>query len=159
MFTHHRRIAALLIVAVAVLTGPVANAGDEDGIVRVKSAYPIGETIDRLKKDVADKGIKFFAEIDQAKLAADAGVKLHSSTLLVFGNPPLGTQFMTSNPNSGLDWPVRLLVVQDERGDVWAVYSDFAWIARRHRINDRAAQFAKATDVIASITSSVKAKP
>jgi uncharacterized protein (DUF302 family) len=159
MFTHHRRIAALLIVAVAVLTGPVANAGDEDGIVRVKSAYPIGETIDRLKKDVADKGIKFFAEIDQAKLAADAGVKLHPSTLLVFGNPPLGTQFMTSNPNSGLDWPVRLLVVQDERGDVWAVYSDFAWIARRHRINDRAAQFAKATDVIASITSSVKAKP
>jgi uncharacterized protein (DUF302 family) len=158
MFTHRRRLAALLIIATALLTGLAAKAGDEDGIVRVKSAYPIGETIDRLKQDVAEKGIKFFAEIDQAKLAADAGVKLHPSTLLMFGNPPLGTQFMTSNPNSGLDWPVRVLVVQDERGDVWAVYTDFAWIARRHRIKDREAQFAKAADVIASITSSVKAK-
>jgi uncharacterized protein (DUF302 family) len=159
MFTHYRPIAALLVIAAAVLTGPAANAGGEDGVVRVKSAYPINETIDRLKKDVAEKGIKFFAEIDQTKLAADAGVKLHPSTLLMFGNPPLGTQFMTSNPNSGLDWPVRLLVIQDERGDVWAVYTDFAWIARRHRINDRDAQFKMAADVIASITSSVKAKP
>ena len=158
MFTH-RRIAALLVIAAAVLSGPAAHADGEDGIVRVKSAYPIGETVDRLKQDVAAKGIKFFAEIDQAKLAADAGVTLRPSTLLMFGNPPLGTQFMTSNPNAGLDWPVRLLVIQDERGDVWAVYTDFAWIARRHRINDRAAQFAKAADVIASITSSVKAKP
>jgi len=158
MFTH-RRIAALLVIAAAVLSGPAAHADGEDGIVRVKSAYPIGETVDRLKQDVAAKGIKFFAEIDQAKLAADAGVTLRPSTLLMFGNPPLGTQFMTSNPNAGLDWPVRLLVIQDERGDVWAVYTDFAWIARRHRINGRAAQFAKAADVIASITSSVKAKP
>ena len=45
-----------------------------DGIVRVKSAYPIGEIIERLKKDIADKGIKFFNEIDQSKLAADAGI-------------------------------------------------------------------------------------
>ena len=47
-------------------------AGD-DGIITVKSAYPVGETIERLKKDIADKGIKFFDEIDQSKLAADAG--------------------------------------------------------------------------------------
>jgi uncharacterized protein (DUF302 family) len=159
MLAHHRRVAALLVMAMAVLAPVAANADSEDGIVRVKSAYPIGKTIDRLKKDVADKGIKFFAEIDQAKLAADAGVKLHPSTLLLFGNPPLGTQFITSNANSGLDWPVRLLVVEDERGDVWAVYTDFAWIARRHRIKDREAQFKMAADVIASITSSVKAGP
>ena len=38
------------------------------------------------------------SEIDQSKLAADAGIKLRPSTLLVFGNPPLGTQFITSNP-------------------------------------------------------------
>jgi uncharacterized protein (DUF302 family) len=57
----------------------------------------------RIKKDIADEGIRFFSEIDQAKLAADAGIKLRPSTLLVFGNPPLGTQFITANPNAGLD--------------------------------------------------------
>jgi hypothetical protein len=50
------------------------NAADDDGIVKFKSAYDMAETIKRLKKDVADKGIMFFDEIDQAKLAADAGV-------------------------------------------------------------------------------------
>ena len=55
----------------------------------------------------------------------------------MFGNPPLGTQFMTANPNSGLDWPVRLLVIQDNAGAVWTVYTDFAWIAARHGIVNR----------------------
>ena len=100
----------------------------------------------------------FFASVDQSKLAADAGIKLRPSTLLMFGNPPLGTQFITSNPNAGLDWPVRLLVTQDEKGDVWAVYTDFQWIAQRHGITDREAQFKMASNVVASITSSVKAK-
>ena len=123
-----------------------ARADSDDGIVRVKSAVPMSEAITRIKADIATKGIKFFSEIDQSKLAADAGIKLRPSTLLVFGNPPLGTQFITSNPNAGLDWPVRLLLTQDDNGDVWAVWTDFEWIARRHNIKDRAAQFKMATD-------------
>jgi uncharacterized protein (DUF302 family) len=115
---------------------PVAALAGEDGIVRVKSAYPMGETIERLKKDIADKGIKFFDEIDQAKLAADAGIKLQPSVLLIFGNPPLGTQFITANANAGLDWPVRLLVFQNDKGEVWTAYTDFDWIARRHGIKN-----------------------
>src|SRR5215468_12684044 len=55
-----------------------------------------GETIERLKKDIADKGIRFFSVIDQSKLAAEAGIKLQPSVLLIFGNPPLGTQFITA---------------------------------------------------------------
>ena len=122
-----------------------ARADSDDGIVRVKSAVPMAEAITRIKADIAGKGIKFFSEIDQSKLAADAGIKLRPSTLLVFGNPPLGTQFITSNPNAGLDWPVRLLLTQDDNGDVWAVWTDFEWIARRHNIRDRVAQFKMAT--------------
>jgi len=129
-----------------------------DGIVTVKSAYPIGETIERLKKDIAAKGIRFFDEIDQSKLAGDAGIRLRPSVLLIFGNPPLGTQFITANANAGLDWPVRLLVFENEKGEVWTAYTDFDWIARRHGIKDREDQFKMASTVIASITSSVKAK-
>ena len=131
----------------------------DSGIFKVKSAYSVAETVARLKKDVADKGIKFFMEIDQTQLAADAGIKLRPSTLLVFGNPPLGTLFINANPLAGLDWPVRLLVLQDEKGDVWAAYTDFAGIARRHHIQGTDIEaFNKASGVIASITSSVAAK-
>lgn len=148
------------IVFAALLAGTPApgRAGNDDGIVRVRSAVPMQEAIARIKDDIAAKGIKFFNEIDQSKLAADAGIKLRPSTLLVFGNPPLGTQFITSNPNAGLDWPVRLLLTQDDSGDVWAVWTDFGWIARRHNIGDRAAQFATATSVVESITSTITRK-
>lgn len=130
-------------------------AAQDDGVIRVKSAYPMKETIHRIKADIAKKGITYFQDIDQAKLAAKAGIKLRPSTLLIFGNPGLGTQFITAKPEAGLDWPVRLLVTQDEAGQVWAVYTDFKWIAARHGIRDRDEQFAKATGVISSITSSI----
>ena len=136
----------------------VARADSDDGIVRVKSAVPLSEAISRIKADIAAKGIKFFFEVDQSRLAADAGIKLRPSTLLVFGNPPLGTQFITSNANAGLDWPVRLLVFENEKGEVWIAYTDFDWIARRHGIENRKDQFKMASSVITSITSSVKAK-
>jgi uncharacterized protein (DUF302 family) len=152
MFDRRNFVMAMAMSALAVL--PAQAAGN--GVVKGKSAYSMTETIDRLKKDVAAKGITFFAEIDQAKLAADAGTKLGPSTLLIFGNPALGSQFMTSNPASGIDWPVRLLVIEDENGQVWTVYNDFGYIAHRHGIKDRNAAFKMASDVIASITASVK---
>ena len=153
------RAVAQMILALALMLVPALKAqaasAPGDGVVSVASGYTFAETIDRLKKDIAGKGIVLFAEIDQAKLASNAKIELRPSTLLVFGNPALGTQFLTSNPYSGLDWPVRLLVSQDSAGRVWASYSDFDWIARRHHITDRAAAFKMASEVIGSITSSI----
>jgi uncharacterized protein (DUF302 family) len=127
-----------------------------EGVLQVRSVYDATETVRRLKSDIASKGITVFAAIDQSDLASKVGIRLHSSTLLVFGNPALGVQFITSNPLAGLDWPVRLLVYQDEAGVVWTAYTDFDWIARRHQIANRGAAFAKASEVIASITSSIR---
>jgi uncharacterized protein (DUF302 family) len=153
-----RAIAAAIVFA-AGLASPIARAQvGPDGLVLVRSAYGVDETIARLRKDIADKGILFFQAVDQSRLAAEAGIALPPSTLLTFGNPPLGAQFLTSNPNSGLDWPVRLLVRQDAAGAVWAVYTDFGWIAQRHGIADRKEQFAKASSVVESITSTIRAR-
>jgi len=152
------KLSTVIAVAMLVTTSPLvsANADEHDGITKVKSVYSLRETVAHIKKQVANLGIRFFTEIDQSELAAKAGIKLSPSTLLVFGNPPLGIQFLTSNPDSGLDWPVRLLVRQDANGDVWAVYTDFEWIAQRHHIEDRGDAFKMASMVIQSITSVVK---
>jgi uncharacterized protein (DUF302 family) len=159
-----RGAGVIALLAVADLVAPVplgvATAAEtaratQDGIVATRSAYPMAETIDRITGDVAAKGIKLFDVIDQAQLAKDAGVELRPSTLIVFGNPPLGTLFLSAKAESGLDWPVRLLVYEDASGQVWTAYSDFDWIARRHGIENRQAEFAKAREVIASIVASV----
>jgi len=160
MTTLTRRLAATLGIVLALGAGASARADEPagDGLVKVRSAYPVDETIRRLREDIAAKGIMFFSAVDQQQLAAQAGITLRPSTLLTFGNPPLGAQFLTANPYSGLDWPVRLLVLQDEDGVVWAAYTDFAWIARRHGIANRGEQFATATGVVDSITSTIRAR-
>ena len=147
---------SLLALSIAL---PLQAQARDSGVVRVKSAYSMEESIARVKGDIAAKGITFFNEIDQSALAAKNGITLRRSTLLEFGNPALGTQFITGNPDAGLDWPVRLLFTQDDAGQVWAVWSDFGWIAKRHGITSRDPQFNMATQVVKSITSTLKPAP
>ena len=122
----------------------------------MKSDYSVAQTVVRIKKDVAKKGIMFFGVIDQAKLGNAAGNHVLPSRLVMFGNPALGTTFITANPKAGLDWPVRVLVFQDADGNVYASYTDFDWIAKRHGITNRDKEFTMATEVIESVTGSVK---
>src|SRR3954471_67703 len=86
---HLTNLAASLLLLLMLLSAAtsVARADSDDGVIRVKSAVPMSEAIGRIKADIAAKGIKFFLEVDQSKLAAEAGIKLRPSTLLVFGNP------------------------------------------------------------------------
>ena len=116
----NRRSAVKAMAATIVgFSAPARSVGSAspvgDGVVSVKSAYSFDETVERLKTDISGKKIMLFDVIDQAKLASGAGIELSPSTLIVFGNPPLGAQFLTSNPAAGLDWPVRLLVTKMQK--------------------------------------------
>ena len=85
-------------------------------------------------------------------------VNVRPSVLLLFGNPPLGTQFLLANQQAGLDWLVRMLVYQDEKTrGIMVAWTDFAWIAKRHGIASQPAQFKMATEVAASIASAATA--
>jgi uncharacterized protein (DUF302 family) len=148
--------AATMFIAPAVQAAPsttLAPTAPAKGVLRVKSLYSLDETIERLKADIAAKGIKFFAEIDQSQLGAGAGIAIRPSKLILFGNPPLGVQFLSSNPYSGLDWPVRMLVLQEADGSISVAWTDFGYIAGRYSINNRKAQFKMASEVAASIAS------
>ncbi|WP_308514395.1 DUF302 domain-containing protein [Sphingomonas flavescens] len=143
------------LVAPANAAQPVATA-PADGVIKQRSDYPFDETIARVKADIANKGIRFFDEIDQMKLGDGAKLPINRSTLLLFGNPPLGVQFLQSNPVAGLDWPVRMLVTEDTDGTVWVSWTDFGFVAKRYQLTDRDAQIKMASEVAASIASAAR---
>ena len=64
-------IVALLALVLSLATALEAQAASVqppslgDGVVSTQSVFGFGETIARLKKDIADKGIVIFAEIDR----------------------------------------------------------------------------------------------
>ncbi|WP_073975996.1 DUF302 domain-containing protein [Erythrobacter donghaensis] len=158
-----RAILALVTAAIVAVPGAVAAQTQEGGatrmvapaagVVRLKSANSFDETLVRLKADVQAKGIRFFDAIDQSGLGAQADLKTARSTLVLFGNPPLGVQFLQSNPYAGLDWPVRMLVLEEADGSVWVAWTDFAYIADRYAITDKGPQFKMASEVALSIAS------
>jgi uncharacterized protein (DUF302 family) len=143
-----------LAAPLASFAAPAPPPPADSGVNRVQSLYGVDDTVARLKADVAAKGVKWFSEIDQSDLAKGAGITLPRSVLVQFGNPPLGIQFLTASPYAGLDWPVRMLVFQDADGNVWVSWTDFDFIAQRHHIESRAAQFKMAGEVAASIAHS-----
>jgi uncharacterized protein (DUF302 family) len=146
-----------MLIAPAVQAAPpsaITTTAPAQGVLRVKSLYGVDETVERLKADIAAKGIKFFTEIDQSQLGAGANIAIRPSKLILFGNPPLGVQFLSANPYSGLDWPVRMLILQESDGSVSVAWTDFGYIAKRYSITNRKAQFTMASEVAASIASS-----
>ncbi len=151
----------LLALALAV-SGTVAEARDTApnapapvakalGIVRIRSTHSFDETVARLKAAIAAKGVRFFDAIDQQALGKEANLTIGKSVIVRFGNPPLGVQFLQANRYAGLDWPVRMLVVEEADGSVWLAWTDFTFMAKRYGITTQNAQFKMAAEVAGSI--------
>ncbi len=51
-----------------------------------------------------------FARVDHAAGAKKVDAELADATLVIFGNPKIGTPIMQSNLKAGLDLPIRVLI-------------------------------------------------
>jgi len=88
--------------------------------------------MNRLETEVKAKGLTLFARIDHAAGAAQVGLPLPPTVLLIFGNAKGGTPLMQSVQTIGIDLPLKALVWQDVSGATWLSYNDPAWLAKRH---------------------------
>ncbi|MGY8660856.1 DUF302 domain-containing protein [Bradyrhizobium sp. UFLA05-109] len=111
-----------------------------EGLVTRSSHHGPRETMDRLEAEVKAKGMRIFARIDHAAGAAEAGLSLPPTEVLIFGNARAGTPLMQSVQTIGIDLPLKALVWQDASGDTWLSYNDPAWLARRHEVGADAAE-------------------
>jgi uncharacterized protein (DUF302 family) len=125
-----------------------------DGLITLASAFGPKETMDRLDAAVRAKGLTVFARIDHAAGAAEAGLPLRPTELLVFGNAKGGTPLMQANQAIGIDLPLKALVYEDAAGKVWLAYNDPRWLARRHRLGPAAdPQVAALASVLGALAS------
>lgn len=108
-----------------------------NGLITVASKFSARETMDRLVAAVTSAGLLVFARIDHAANAAQVGMELRPTELLIFGNPRGGTPLMQDKQTAGIDLPVRALVWEDEDGKVWLMYNEAKWLATRHQLGTR----------------------
>jgi uncharacterized protein (DUF302 family) len=116
-----------------------------DGLITLKSGTGPGDTLERLAAAITEKGMTIFARIDHAAGAAEAGLALAPTALLIFGNAKGGTPLMQKAQTIGIDLPLKALVWQDSSGQTFLSYNDPLWLVQRHGLGATPAAEAMAT--------------
>lgn len=133
MRRHYRvpgRVVALLSLSLLLQSSPSRAArADDAGLITKPSGYSVQDTIERFEAAIKAKGWMVFTELDHAAAAAKYGLELRPRTVVVFGNPKLGTGPMQKAPTLAIDVPLKALVWQDDDGKVWLTYNSGAYMA------------------------------
>ena len=103
-----------------------------DGLTTMQSSFSPQETLLRLEAAVKARGMAVFARIDHAAGAAEAGLALRPTELVIFGNARGGTPLMQADQTMGMDLPLKALVWQDAADKTWLSYDDPGWLVKRH---------------------------
>jgi uncharacterized protein (DUF302 family) len=145
---------ALLLAAwLGVFVDSAYAAGE--GLVTKPSNYSVEETIARFKAAVKEReaaGFVVFTEIDHAAAGKKVGIEMRPRTVIVFGNPKLGTPVMIKTPLLAIDVPPKALVWEDDQGKAWLSYNSGDYLYKaiypRHgaEVPPNTAPFDKALD-------------
>lgn len=114
-----------------------SNTKQGDGLIHVMCGHSAPETIARLESTLKERGLRVFARIDHSAAAAEAGLRMRPSAVLIFGKPTGGTPMMIAAPTLAIDLPFKALIWEDDTGKVWLTYNAPEFLKRRHGVPER----------------------
>jgi uncharacterized protein (DUF302 family) len=104
----------------------------QNGLIHLASQHTVEETMQRLEALLSERGVTIFARVDHSGEAAEVGLTMRPSKLLIFGSPKGGTPLMQAAPTLAIDLPLKALFWQDAEGKVWLTYNDPSYLRQRH---------------------------
>ncbi len=127
----------LLLITVITLT--LVSCGSKKGtfLETIELYSDVPTSVDRLIDIIKKQGLTHFETIDHAKVAKDAGLRLKPETVVLFGNPNMGTKLMSCNPSIGLDLPLRMLFSTNYEGKTTITYTNPEYWTLKHNIKDK----------------------
>ncbi len=111
-----------------------ASVSASEGLITLKSAHSVQDTVDKLESVLKSKGMNVFGKVNHAEGAMKAGMELKPTQVVIFGNPKVGTPLMQCARSVAIDLPQKALIWEDDDGQVWLGYNDPAHLAKRHGI-------------------------
>jgi len=120
--------AALLVF---IMSMPVMGS---EGVINVESDSNVKETADRLERILKEKGMTIFNRIKHSEGAANVGIDILETELMIFGNPKVGSPLMKCQQTVAIDLPQKALIWLDENSKVWISYNDPRYLEKRHNI-------------------------
>ena len=105
-------------------------SNDERAASTCLSPYTFEQTLERIERAITAAGLTIFAKIDHAAAARDVGMTMPRTIVLLYGNPRGGTPLMIAAPNAALDLPLRVLIREDDGGQVIMGFHPIARLLR-----------------------------
>lgn len=106
-----------------------------NGLVTVDRDESFEAVVEQITTTIeTNEDLTLVTTLDHAKNAATVGMELCPTTIIMFGNPALGTPLMQRERTVGIDLPQKMLVWEDDR--VHVTYNDPQYLATRHGIDD-----------------------
>ncbi len=144
-----------ILMAITFLMTSLASASD---FLTVESQMNFDKTVETLEKTIKAKGLTHFKTIAHHQGAQKVGMKLNPTTLIIFGNPKVGTQLMNDDQMMGIELPMKFLVQQDSKGKVKVSYKKPMAFKKTYKLNKKDKLMGKMTGALEKISSSVTKK-
>ncbi len=98
-----------------------------------QSLLSFEETVAAIQKTLNSKGITIFATIDHQAAAKAVGETMQPATVLIVGNPKIGTALMQENPLLAIELPLKILIYEEGK-TINIRYEKVAAIAEKYHI-------------------------
>ena len=95
-----------------------------------------------------------FNRIKHSEGAANVGIELRKTELIIFGNPKVGSPLMKCQQSVAIDLPQKALIWEDADAKVWISYNDPGYLQKRHNIAGCEEVISKIKKALSGITKS-----
>ncbi len=133
--TYKSGLWAILVAGLVLFYG----CGDKKGVFveTIKSKYTVADGVKRFEKILDEKGLTLFQVVDHAQNAKNISLELMPNTMVVLGDPAIGTKLIKCNQTMGLDIPFKVLFYSDYEGNHWISYTNPEYYTLKHNIKDK----------------------
>ncbi|MDT5133758.1 MAG: hypothetical protein QOE41_3069 [Mycobacterium sp.] len=97
-----------------VTTAEDSEPHNDHDVVTKLSPWSVADTVARVLAVAAARELKVFAVIDHSGEAADVGMHLRDTTLVILGSPAVTARVISAAPLAALDLPLKVLVWADD---------------------------------------------
>ena len=125
---------------------------DPHGVITLACDGTIDQLLRRAVTQIEALGLDVYAVIDHSGDAAEAGLTIPETKLVLFGHPANLTEVVVAHPHLALELPFKLLIQEGNDGQVSITYLSPDDLAHQYALTDEETDALRVVDAIARQT-------
>jgi uncharacterized protein (DUF302 family) len=129
---------------------------DPPGVITLRGDGTIDQLLRRAVTRIEELGLEVVAVIDHSGDAAESGVTIPETKLVLVGSPKDVAELIVAHPRLAIELPLKLLIYESDDGHVLVSYYASDYLADRYELTEAEADALRLVDAIARTTRSTQ---